>query len=113
MLRFALRRLGAAALTVFLVVTITFLLARLAPGEPLLAGAEHLRTDSARVTALRQQFGLDRPLAEQYLRYVGNVARGNLGESFTARRPVADLVAERLPRTALLAGLISRAGEAL
>ena len=105
LLRFALRRLGAAALTVFLVVTITFLLARLAPGEPMLAGAEHLRADTARVRALREQFGLDRPLAAQYARYVANVARGNLGESFTMRRPVADLLAERLPRTALLAGV--------
>ena len=103
MLRYAVRRLGAAALTVFLVVSITFLLAHLAPGEPMLAGAEGLRADPERVRVLREQFGLDRPFVAQYAHYVGNVLRGDLGESFTMRRPVAQLLAERLPRTALLA----------
>jgi len=103
--RYAVRRLGAASLTVFLVVTLTFFLAHLAPGEPMLGDVERLRADPVRVQALRAQFGLDRPLLVQYGRYLSNVARGNLGESFVMRRPVRAALAERLPRTALLAGL--------
>jgi peptide/nickel transport system permease protein len=100
---FALRRLGAALLTVVLVVTITFLLAHLAPGEPMLADAERLHADPARVARVRAEFGLDRPLGVQYAMYVANALRGNLGESFTMRRPVAAALRERLPNTALIA----------
>lgn len=104
MARFAVRRLGAALLTVLIVVTITFVLAHLAPGEPMLADAERFRADPARVSRVRAEFGLDRPLPEQFGMYVGNAMRGNLGESFAMRRPVAEIIGERLPRTALLAG---------
>lgn len=104
MARFAVRRLGAALLTVLIVVTITFVLAHLAPGEPMLADAERFRADPARVARVRAEFGLDRPLPEQFGMYLGNAMRGNLGESFAMRRPVAEIIGERLPRTALLAG---------
>jgi peptide/nickel transport system permease protein len=97
------RRLGAAAATALLVVTLTFLLAHLAPGEPMLADAERMHADPARIARIRAEFGLDRPLPVQYARYVGNALRGNLGESFRMRRSVASLIAERLPRTALVA----------
>ncbi len=101
---FAVRRLGAALVTVLAALTLTFLLAHLAPGDPIVGDAERLRADPAVVARLRAQFGLDRPLGEQYARYVANVVRGNLGESFVLRRGVAALVAERLPNTILLAG---------
>jgi peptide/nickel transport system permease protein len=101
--RFAIRRLGAALLTVFLVVSITFLLAHLAPGEPLLGEPERALADPVRAARMRAEFGLDQPMAAQYGRYVANAMRGNLGESFMMRRPVGALVRERLPRTALLA----------
>ena len=104
MARYAVRRLAAALLTVLLVVSCTFALAHLAPGEPMLADAERLHADPARVARLRAEFGLDRPLAAQYGMYLGNVLRGNLGDSFTMHRPVMTMIAERLPRTALLAG---------
>ena len=110
---FALRRLGAAAVTVFLVVTITFFLAHLAPGQPMLGDVERLRADPARVARVRAEFGLDRPLPAQYAMYVGNVLRGNLGESFELRRGVGALLAERLPRTALVAGAALLLGFAL
>lgn len=100
---FALRRLGAAAVTVVCVVTITFLLAHLAPGEPMLADAERLHAEPARIARVRAEFGLDRPLGVQYAMYVGNALRGNFGESFTMRRAVATVLRERLPNTALVA----------
>ncbi|MDT7783138.1 MAG: peptide/nickel transport system permease protein, partial [Pseudonocardiales bacterium] len=53
---------------------------------------------------LRSQFGLDRPLYEQFWSYVGSLLRGDLGTSFTFRRPVADVIMERLGPTLLLVG---------
>jgi peptide/nickel transport system permease protein len=101
--RFAIRRIGAALLTILLVVSITFVLAHLAPGEPMLADAERMRSDPARIARVRAEFGLDRPLPVQYGMYVANAMRGNLGDSFMMRRPVVAVLRERLPRTALLA----------
>lgn len=99
---FALRRLALAVFTVALVVTLTFLLAHLAPGEPMVAGAELWHADPALIARQRHAFGVDRPLAEQFGRYAGNVLTGNLGESFAMRRPVGAVIAERLPNTVWL-----------
>jgi len=101
---FAVRRLGAALVTVLAAVTVSFILAHLAPGAPIVGDAERLRADPAVVARLQAQFGLDRPLPEQYARYVANAARGNLGESFVLHRSVSSLLAERLPNTLMLAG---------
>jgi len=109
----AVRRLGAAALTAALVAVITFMLVHLAPGDPMVADAERLHADPARVAALRARFGLDRPLPEQLARYVANAARGDLGESFVEHRSVATLIAERLPNTLLLGGAALVLGFAL
>lgn len=104
MLGFALRRLGAAAIVVVVVVTLMFVLTRLMPGAPMIGDTERVRPDPTRVARLRERFGLDRPLHVQYTRYVANVARGDLGESFVMHRPVGTIVGERLPNTLLLAG---------
>jgi len=100
----ALRRLGAAGLTVAAALTLTFLLAHLAPGEPMLGEAEHRGADPAAVERVRRRFGLDQPLPVQFARYVGGALRGDLGESFVRRRSVAGLIGERLPNTLLLGG---------
>ncbi len=55
-------------------------------------------------TQYRRNFGLDRPLPEQYVRYLANLARGNLGYSFMEHRPVAAAIGERIPNTLLLSG---------
>lgn len=102
MARFALRRLLHASATVLLAVTLAFVLAHAAPGEPMLADAERLRADPGTVARLRADFGLDRPLWTQYALWLANVARGDLGQSFTTRRPVAELLLERIPPTLLL-----------
>jgi peptide/nickel transport system permease protein len=104
-LAFALRRLGAAAIVVAVVVTRMFALTRLRPGAPMIGDAERLRADPARVERLRARFGLDQPIGVQFARYVANVARGDLGESFVMHRPVAAVIRERLPNTLLLAGV--------
>jgi len=98
------RRLGGAVLLLWLVVTITFLLVRLAPGDPaqLLVPPTASATDAAR---LRSELGLDRPLAVQYARWMGDVLRGDLGESFATRRPVGRVLREALPVSLYLGGV--------
>lgn len=98
-------RLLQAAGVVLLVTTLTFLLVHLAPGDPIAAALERPGVTEAVREQWRASFGLDRPIGEQYVRWVANVARGELGYSFSHRRPVRDVLAEALPRTVLLAGL--------
>ena len=98
-----LSRIGSALLVVFGVCTLVFLLIHLVPGDPV----EAMLGESARPAdrqALRESLGLDRPLAEQYVRYLGGLARLELGQSFQFKRPVVDLLAERIPPTLELAG---------
>jgi peptide/nickel transport system permease protein len=92
----ALRRAGAALVLLWLVVTITFALVRLAPGDAaaLLIPPGASAEDVAR---LRSELGLDQPVAVQYARWIGNLLRGDLGESFALRRPVADVLRDALP----------------
>lgn len=98
-------RLLQAVGVVFLVTTLTFLLVHLAPGDPLRAALDRPGVTDAVRDQWRQQFGLDRPLAEQYMRWLANVPRGELGYSFSHRRPVRDVLLDAFPRTLLLVGL--------
>lgn len=84
------------------IVTLTFLLIHLAPGDPILALAGEYG-DEAYYEAMRERFGLDRPLPYQLGIYLLNVARGDLGVSFVQGRPALAIVLERLPATLLLA----------
>jgi peptide/nickel transport system permease protein len=90
------RRLAAALALLWLVVTLTFVLVRLAPGDAaaLLVSPTATPADAARV---RAELALDAPVAVQYAKWIGGVLRGDLGESFTQRRPVAQLLREALP----------------
>jgi len=98
-----LRRCAAAVAIVLAVVTITFVLLHLAPGEPFLPPSE-TPIDPAVVARLRHTFGLDEPLPIQYARYLRALAHGDFGESFAQRRPVAAALADAIPNTLLLAG---------
>ena len=105
MRRYVAGRLLQATIVVLLVTTVTFVLVHLAPGDPIA-----MLVDRPGITeAVRQQWraslGLDRPIAEQYLRWIANTMRGDLGYSISFRRPVADVIADALPRTLLLVGL--------
>ena len=90
------RRLAAALVLLWLVVTLTFLLVRLAPGDPaaILVPPTATAEDAAR---LRAELALDAPVAVQYAKWMGGVLRGDLGESFGQRRPVTEVLAEALP----------------
>jgi peptide/nickel transport system permease protein len=90
---------------VFMVTTLTFLLIHLAPGDPIAAALEGRGVTESVRQRWREDFGLDRPIGEQYVRWVANVARGDFGYSFSHRRPVRDVLADALPRTLTLVGL--------
>lgn len=80
------------------VLTIVFFLLHLIPGDPvdIMLGEQALAADRQQ---MRAALGLDRPLAVQYLAFLGRTVRGDLGSSFHHRRPVAQLIAERIPAT--------------
>jgi peptide/nickel transport system permease protein len=103
--RYVAERLSQAAIVVLLVTTVTFVLVHLAPGDPIAVALDRPGVTEAVRQQWREAFGLDRPLGEQYLRWIANAMRGELGWSFTFRRPVAEVIADALPRTLLLVGL--------
>lgn len=88
-----------------MVTTLTFVLVHLAPGDPFSEAMARPGVTPEVHDQWRKSFGLDRPLGEQYVRWVANVAHGDLGYSFSHRRPVRDVLGETMPRTLLLSGL--------
>jgi peptide/nickel transport system permease protein/oligopeptide transport system permease protein len=102
LIAYILRRLAETVPVVLGVTVVAFTLTYLLPGDPAraLAGERYREEDVERI---RAELGLDRPVVEQYVVYLGRLARGDLGESFATGRPVADELAERFPRTLLLA----------
>jgi len=96
-------RLLHAVVVLLVVATVAFLLIKLAPGDPFSYESTSL---TAEVRAqLRAQAGYDRPLLEQYGRFLGNAVRGDLGYSQLLRVPVTKAIASRLPNTLLLMSL--------
>ena len=117
MARYVAVRLLQIPAVLFGLVTVIWLVVRLAPGDPVLALVGDFPAPEEYVRKIRAEFGLDRSLAEQFVRYVAAVATGDLGFSFVFRQPVLGLVLERAAATALLTvtalGLASIAGLAL
>ncbi|MCS7030000.1 MAG: ABC transporter permease [Gloeomargarita sp. SKYG116] len=97
------RRIGQAILTLFLASALSFAIMQLAPGDYLNTLQQNPAISAETVEALRRQFGLDKSPVEQYFLWLSQVLRGNWGESFVYRRPVAMLLWERVPATLLLA----------
>jgi peptide/nickel transport system permease protein len=101
--RYLLWRLTQVVPAVAGILVVAFVVVHTAPGDPVLALAgEH--GDAAYYALIRAKFGLDRPLPEQLFVYVSHVVSGDLGLSFVHGRPVAMVIAERLPATLLLIG---------
>jgi peptide/nickel transport system permease protein len=121
---YLLNRIGWALFTLLFVIVLNFFLFRILPGDPARAGIRDPRLTPDVQAALRERFGLDKPvincfaslnplkrgdclvnpLDTQLFIYAGNLLRGDLGTSYHANRPVADLLAERLWNTLLLIG---------
>lgn len=101
MARRALGRLGHLLFVLWAVSSLTFILFRLAPGDPTINFLSPSFNEETRA-ALMKSFGLDKPLWEQYFIYMGNLLHGNLGQSFLQGKPVVALLADALPNTVLL-----------
>jgi peptide/nickel transport system permease protein len=93
-------------LVLLLAITLNFLLPRLMPGNPLalLAGVDVGLLSPAERQAVLADAGLDQPLYRQYLNYWGDLLRGDLGYSYRQKRPIGEIILERLPWTLLLTG---------
>lgn len=96
MTRFVVRRLALAALVVLGVVVLTFVIARVVPGDPAATWAGP-RARPEQIQKAREELGLDRPLPAQIAEYVGGVASGDWGVSLRTRRPVLDDIGRRAP----------------
>jgi peptide/nickel transport system permease protein len=104
MLVYFVRRVITTIPTVLVAAMIAFVLIRLAPGDPALAFVTPTATE-VEIQEIRRQLGLDQPLPVQFVYWLGNVLRGDLGHSFFLGRDVVTAIAERLPATLQLTGL--------
>lgn len=102
MLKYIAGRLASLVPILFGVSLFAFLLVHLVPGDPVEAMVG-LEASQENIDALRRNYGLDRPLYEQYFVWVGNVIQGDFGRSIQTRRPVSGLIVRALVPTAQLA----------
>ena len=100
--RYLARRVAYLVPTLLGVAVLAFTMLKVAGGDPaeLLAGEEK---DPATIENIRRELGLDRPVPIQFVSFVANAVRGDLGRSFVTRRPVSEEIARRYPRTFVLA----------
>jgi peptide/nickel transport system permease protein len=101
---YLLRRVGQAIAVVIGVMILTFILLHMEPGSVARA-VLGLKATPARVAIFDDTYGLNKPVYEQFFIYVRQLLHGNLGVSYQLQQPVSTLIAERLPRDALLLGL--------
>ncbi len=97
------KRVAYGLILMLFVVVLNFLLIRLAPGDPavVIAGEMGGATEEM-LEQIREEYGLNKPVLTQLAIYIGNVASGNLGESFFFNKPVAELISQRIGPTILL-----------
>ena len=105
MSRFLGRRLIRAVLTVWAVATLVFLLMHALPGDVVLVLLDTVGAGSPAAEKMREFLGLDRPLHVQYFDWLGDILRGDMGNSLLGGYPVWDLVKSRIPVTVELAAL--------
>ncbi|WP_448002153.1 ABC transporter permease [Agromyces bauzanensis] len=97
------KRLAVLPFILLGIVAIVFLLNRLVPGDPAVVYAGGEQADPVMVEQLRQEWGLDLSLPEQFVRYVGQLVQGDLGWSFSQHKEVVDVLAAKTPATLELA----------
>ena len=94
MTKYILKRVGYAVITVFFLTAFTFFMMQLLPGKPFVGDKA---ISEATMAALNAKYGLDKPVAEQFLIYVGNAVQGDLGMSTKYTRPVTSIIGESFP----------------
>jgi peptide/nickel transport system permease protein len=102
---YALRRILQTIPIMFIISVLLFFMVRAAPGGPLTAARRNPNITEEQLQKLEHQLGLDRPLPVQYVDWVVNMFRGDMGQSIKFHRPVSEMIAERIPNTLLLVGL--------
>ena len=103
MLKYIAKRIGLAIVTIWAVATITFFLMNMVPGGPFLS--EKAISPQA-TAALEAKYGLDKPLFQQYLTYIGDALHGDLGDSLKQRgRTVMDIISTKFPVSARVGGI--------
>jgi peptide/nickel transport system permease protein len=102
---YAIRRILQAIPILFIISIMLFFLVRSAPGGPLTSARRNPNVTKEQIEALEEKLGLNDPLPVQYGRWMGALLAGDLGESIKFRRPVNDMIAERIPNTLLLVGV--------
>ena len=99
---FIFRKVVAACLTIVAIVCVNFVIFRMAPGDPIRMMFQDPRASAEELELMKQKFGLDKPLSGQFVAYVKGLAKGDLGLSFSHRRPVLEVIALKIPPTLLL-----------
>ena len=102
LLKLILIRVGLGALTLLLVSVVVFAATQALPGDAARSILGRDATNKARYDALRQQLGLDKPMAQQYADWLGGVLTGNLGKSLASDTSVTSLLARRVENTFIL-----------
>ncbi|MDI3420774.1 ABC transporter permease [Streptomyces luteolus] len=103
-LRYGAGKLVGAAVSLFAVLVTSFFLFRIIPGDPVRTITHGRAVSEEQLQALRRQFGIDKPLWEQFTQYCGQALRGDFGNSYQLHDPVGELIWDRLPATLLLTG---------
>ena len=106
MKKYVIRRILSGILTIFIVFTLTFILIKSAPGDPIRTLLGQDNDDPVLQAALEEKWGLNKSLPEQYLAYLSNAVQGDLGTSIIYERSVNNMIGEKVGATVLL-GLTS------
>lgn len=104
LLRFVGGKIGGGLVSLLLVAVLGFFLFRVMPGDPVRTMTRGAPMTSQQIADLRERLGLDQPLWKQFLDFLGNLLRGDLGTSYTYSRPVGELIVQRIGPTVLLVG---------
>ena len=102
---YALRRILQTIPILFIISVLLFIMVRSAPGGPLTAARRNPNITEEQIQKLEEQLGLNRPLPVQYADWLGDMLRGDMGQSIKFRRPVSEMIGERIPNTLLLVGV--------
>ncbi len=106
MLTYAFRRILQAVPILLILSALLFFMVRAAPGGPLAAAQRNPNVTPEQIERLKVKLGLNQPLPVQYLKWLGVILlEGDFGDSIKFRRPVAEMIVERIPNTILLAGV--------
>ena len=104
MTTYALRRILQTIPILFIISILLFLMVRSAPGGPLTAARRNPNISKEQLEIIEEKLGLNDPLPVQYGRWLGDMLNGDMGDSIKFRRPVAEMIGERIPNTLVLVG---------